>query len=97
LKAWGGVLYYKTSVREEINVAEVFEDVIRQMVKVGVGREDDRRKRRRKKCCLMGVSVVVVCSLFFVVRVWSCDDPLVGGGSGGWDKRPPEGRRKNKG
>jgi hypothetical protein len=53
LKAWGGVLYYETSVREEINVAEVFEDVIRQMVKVGVGREDDGRKRRRRKCIVV--------------------------------------------
>ncbi|GJN94470.1 hypothetical protein Rhopal_007550-T1 [Rhodotorula paludigena] len=32
-RSWGGVPYYETSARKEINVTEIFEDVVRQMIK----------------------------------------------------------------
>ncbi|GAA5848662.1 hypothetical protein JCM9279_002732 [Rhodotorula babjevae] len=32
-RSWGGVPYYETSARKEINVAAIFEDVVRQMIK----------------------------------------------------------------
>ncbi|POY75391.1 hypothetical protein BMF94_1548 [Rhodotorula taiwanensis] len=32
-QSWGGVPYYETSARREINVTEIFADVVRQMVK----------------------------------------------------------------
>ncbi|GAA6059196.1 hypothetical protein JCM10212_005541 [Sporobolomyces blumeae] len=32
-KSWGGVPYYETSSRREINVEEVFQDITRQMIK----------------------------------------------------------------
>ena len=52
-KAWGGVPYYETSARKEINVVEVFEDVMRQMVKVGAGRETEKGKKGKGKCVVV--------------------------------------------
>ncbi|ORY52191.1 putative ras-related protein RSR1 [Leucosporidium creatinivorum] len=49
-RAWGGVPYYETSARKEINIHECFEDICRQMIKAGssLPQREERRKRSRK-------------------------------------------------
>lgn len=50
---WGDeVPYYETSAKKEINIQACFEDVVRQMIKAGVGREE-KVKKRKSKCVLM--------------------------------------------
>ncbi|GAA5919243.1 hypothetical protein JCM1841_006515 [Sporobolomyces salmonicolor] len=45
-RSWGGIPYYETSSRKEINVTEVFEDVTRQMIKAE--QSSPRRRTRRE-------------------------------------------------
>ncbi|BGP58296.1 hypothetical protein JCM8202_000942 [Rhodotorula sphaerocarpa] len=56
-KGWGGVPYYETSARKEINVNEIFEDVVRQMVKAdhALSRTErtQRNNSRKKKCTIL--------------------------------------------
>ncbi|GAA5926681.1 uncharacterized protein JCM15063_000342 [Sporobolomyces koalae] len=47
-KAWGGVPYYETSSRKEINVEEVFADVTRQMIKAEQASPQFQANRRRQ-------------------------------------------------
>lgn len=44
-QAWGGVPFYETSARKEINISQVFDDVLRQMIKAAAG--DPRRNSGR--------------------------------------------------
>ncbi|GAA6034764.1 hypothetical protein JCM8097_001158 [Rhodosporidiobolus ruineniae] len=37
-RAWGGVPFYETSARKEINVNEIFEDLTRQLIKADMSR-----------------------------------------------------------
>ncbi|GAA5906278.1 hypothetical protein JCM6882_002691 [Rhodosporidiobolus microsporus] len=60
-RSWGGVPFYETSARKEINVTEIFEDVVRQLVKAdhaaggsgssagGASGRNGRRNRGREK------------------------------------------------
>ncbi|SCV74599.1 BQ2448_7628 [Microbotryum intermedium] len=53
-RAWGGVPYYETSARKEINIQEVFEDVVRQMIQAGVGTKSrDRGSKHARKCVVV--------------------------------------------
>ncbi|SCZ98324.1 BZ3500_MvSof-1268-A1-R1_Chr3-2g06296 [Microbotryum saponariae] len=52
-RAWGGVPYYETSARKEINIREVFEDIVRQMIKAGVGTKYKERGSRHSKRCVI--------------------------------------------
>ena len=52
---WGGVPFYETSARKEINIQEVFEDVVRQMIKSGAGepRAQEGRRPKQRKCLIL--------------------------------------------
>ncbi|GAA5834490.1 hypothetical protein JCM11251_007021 [Rhodosporidiobolus azoricus] len=61
-RSWGGVPFYETSARKEINVTEIFEDVVRQMIKAdhaahasgnggSSGSSRNRRKRDKPRKC----------------------------------------------
>ncbi|BGP43627.1 Ras-related protein rsr1 [Rhodotorula kratochvilovae] len=60
-RSWGGVPYYESSARKEINVTEIFEDVVRQMIKADAASPRSRRSSangpggggRRKRCTLL--------------------------------------------
>ncbi|BGP20298.1 Ras-related protein rsr1 [Rhodosporidiobolus nylandii] len=59
-RSWGGVPFYETSARKEINVTEIFEDVVRQCVKVdhAAGSARNRRsggsgRREKRKCSIL--------------------------------------------
>ncbi|KAI5479528.1 Ras-related protein Rap-1B [Pseudohyphozyma bogoriensis] len=49
-RAWGGVPYYETSARKEINISQLFEDILRQMIKAGAGeqRAGEKKKKARR-------------------------------------------------
>lgn len=55
MQTWGGVPYYETSARQQINVAEVFEDVLRQIIRCKTQCEEEKRrtKREKKKRCIV--------------------------------------------
>jgi GTPase SAR1 family protein len=48
-QTWGGVPYYETSARRNINVANVFEDVLRQIIRQKTANEEERRKVKERK------------------------------------------------
>ncbi|KAM0789742.1 hypothetical protein ACM66B_006597 [Microbotryomycetes sp. NB124-2] len=60
---WGGVPYYETSARRQINIQDVFEDIIRQMIKAGAGggaarsrdgpAGSERKRNKRMKCTIL--------------------------------------------
>ncbi|TNY17326.1 putative ras-related protein RSR1 [Rhodotorula diobovata] len=62
-RSWGGVPYYETSARKEINVNAIFEDVVRQMIKAdatGSSRRSSRNggfvgsdRQRKRRCTLL--------------------------------------------
>ncbi|GAA6052920.1 Ras-related protein RSR1 [Rhodotorula toruloides] len=54
-KSWGGVPYYETSARKEINVNEIFEDVVRQMIKADHATPRRNRSNRpaKRKCTIL--------------------------------------------
>ncbi|GAA5982772.1 hypothetical protein JCM11641_007783 [Rhodosporidiobolus odoratus] len=58
-RSWGGVPYYESSARKEINVTELFEDLTRQCVKqdhvAGRNRRSsgNRRRDRPRKCTIL--------------------------------------------
>ncbi|GAA5874760.1 hypothetical protein JCM8547_005204 [Rhodosporidiobolus lusitaniae] len=57
-RSWGGVPFYETSARREINVNEIFEDVCRQMLKndaVSGGGARNRRSggAKKRKCTIL--------------------------------------------
>lgn len=51
-RAWGGVPYYETSARKEINIALVFEDLVRQMIRAGAG-EPRKKEKKARKCSIL--------------------------------------------
>lgn len=60
-QTWGGVPYYETSARRDINVGHVFEDVLRQVIRLrsstGALQSDEERRKKRKaggmKCVIL--------------------------------------------
>lgn len=48
-QTWGGVPYYETSARKNINVANVFEDVLRQIIRQKSSIEEQRRLRSKAR------------------------------------------------
>lgn len=55
-REWGGVPYYETSARKNINVEGVFEDVLRQIIRAKTRTEEIKRRekeRRKKKCVIL--------------------------------------------
>ncbi|GAA6054679.1 hypothetical protein JCM3770_006383 [Rhodotorula araucariae] len=59
-RSWGGVPYYETSARKEINVTEIFEDVVRQMIKADAASPRNRRASgnggafgKRRRCAIL--------------------------------------------
>ncbi|CAD6584892.1 MAG: Ras- protein rsr1 [Cyphobasidiales sp. Tagirdzhanova-0007] len=48
-QTWGGVPYYETSARNNINVSAVFEDVLRQIVRQKTARDEVIRRQREEK------------------------------------------------
>ncbi|KAM0749906.1 putative ras-related protein RSR1, partial [Meredithblackwellia eburnea MCA 4105] len=48
-RAWGGVPYYETSARKEININLLFEDLVRQMIRAGAG-EPKKKEKKSRKC-----------------------------------------------
>ncbi|KAK4056420.1 Ras- protein rsr1 [Microbotryomycetes sp. JL221] len=65
---WGGIPYFETSARKDLNVRDVFEDLVRQMIKAGAGggrnsrangamsgdeQSRQKRKNKRMKCTIL--------------------------------------------
>lgn len=45
-QTWRGVPYYETSARKNLNVANVFEDVVRQIIRLKNKEEEERRNKK---------------------------------------------------
>lgn len=48
-QTWGGVPYYETSARRDINVHNVFEDLLRQVIRHRNDVPNQQREGKRKK------------------------------------------------
>ncbi|KAK9893765.1 ras related protein 1b [Cystobasidium minutum MCA 4210] len=57
-QTWRGVPYYETSARKNLNVANVFEDVVRQIIRQKSMAEEEKRARKaqrksKRKCVIL--------------------------------------------
>jgi len=60
-QSWGGVPYYESSARRNVNVANVFEDVLRQIIRQrSVAEENGRRERESRKASRRGRGCVIL-------------------------------------
>ena len=48
-QTWRGVPYYETSARKNLNVANVFEDVVRQIIRQKSNAEQEKRDRKAQR------------------------------------------------